>query len=76
MRRHRVAAVANRRLTVASRPAITPTDQGKPLPPHAGYVPAETKRVRIGNRKCVEVDGGKWIDLQRDAEFYTRGPKL
>lgn len=46
----------------------TPT---KPIPPpHPGYVPAPTKRLRNG---LVEMDGGKWLGLLQTAAFFAKG---
>lgn len=59
-----------------SRPAITPTDQGKPLPPaNPSYEVAKPALVRIGKRECVEVCGSKWPELLQTAEILTKGAK-
>lgn len=46
-----------------------PDQKNKPSP---DYVPAETRRVRINGRDCVEVDGGKWVEMLRDAAWWAK----
>lgn len=46
-------------------------EQWRETNPH--YQPGGVRRVRINGVECVEIDGAKWWDYQRDQRALNNG---